>query len=127
VRSSSVVAVLEVVVVVFVVDIQSSRRGICRGGSRRVRNRVERNCYRRELQPFDFCMVTEHVPQGDESSLSRSFRCSRVVVICGSCHGGSCRGTCRGGNRRVKRRVELLPGMRFNRNMEMKRFDIGLS
>jgi hypothetical protein len=49
VRSSSVVAVLEVVVVVFVVDIQSSRRGICRGGSRRVRNRVERNCYRREL------------------------------------------------------------------------------
>jgi len=103
VRSSSVVAVLEVVVVVFVVDIQSSRRGICRGGSRRVRNRV------------------------DESSLSRSFRCSRVVVICGSCHGGSCRGTCRGGNRRVKRRVELLPGMRFNRNMEMKRFDIGLS
>ena len=30
---------------VFVVDIQSSRRGICRGGSRRVRNRVERDWF----------------------------------------------------------------------------------
>ena len=48
----AVVAAMVVVVVVFVVDIQSSRRGICRGGSRRVRSRVERNCYRRELQPF---------------------------------------------------------------------------